>query len=52
MKHVKLKKISLKNHPTINEKWLQQVIVDDPSLLGLGELVVRDKERRQLGGGR
>lgn len=52
MQHIKLKKISLKNHPTINERWLQDVISKDPSLLGLGELVVRDKERRQAGAGR
>lgn len=52
MKHVRLKKISLKNHPTITEQWLQNVISEDPSLIGLGELIVRDKERRQTGAGR
>lgn len=52
MKHVRLKKISLKNHPTITEQWLQNIICEDPSLIGLGELIVRDKERRQMGAGR
>lgn len=52
MKHIKLKKISLKNHPTISEQWVQKTISDDPSLLELGELVVRDKERQQTGAGR
>ncbi|MCB4323033.1 hypothetical protein KOE80_12565 [Alcaligenes sp. 13f] len=52
MKHIKLNRISLKNHSTITERWLQEIISDDPSLLCLGELVVRDKERRQIGAGR
>jgi len=36
----------------LDEKWLQDRIDDDPSLLGLGELTVIRRERRQLGGGR
>lgn len=53
MEHIKLKKISLKNHSTLTEQWLQNVIVDDVSLLGLGDdLIIRDKERRQPSGGR
>lgn len=52
MKHIKLNRISLKKHPTITERWLQDVISNDPSLLGLGDLIVRDKERRQIGAGR
>src|SRR5665647_2320584 len=44
--------ISLKVHPTLNEKWLQQRIVDDPTLLGLGEVIVKDVERRQPRSGR
>ena len=34
------KPVSLKAHPLLNEKWLQERLVDDPSLLGLGDLVV------------
>ncbi|NLB10892.1 hypothetical protein GX831_00310 [bacterium] len=52
MKHIKLKKVSLKNHPTISEQWVQKIISEDPTLLELGDLVVRDKERQQTGAGR
>lgn len=44
--------ISLKSHPVYNEKWLQSLLAEDPSLLGLGDLVVRDIERRQPRAGR
>ena len=47
-----LKVLNLKKHPTINEKWVQEEIANDPSILGLGELIVRDKERIQSGAGR
>src|SRR5204863_4192903 len=33
--------------PLHNERWLQKLIEDDPSILGLGELDVRAVERRQ-----
>ncbi|BCJ68256.1 hypothetical protein [Polymorphospora rubra] len=44
--------VSLRNHPQLNEKWLQGLIAEDPSLLGLGDLVVKDVERRQPRAGR
>lgn len=46
------KVVSLKGHPELSEKWLQQQIVLDPTLLGLGDLVVKDVERRQPRAGR
>ena len=46
------KPISLKSSSVFTEAWLQDVIKDDPSLLGLGDLDVRDVERRQPSGGR
>lgn len=46
------KEISLKNHPALNEAWLQDVIANNTEILGLGDLVVRDKERIQTPGGR
>lgn len=46
------KKISLKDHPELNEAWLQDVIAHDPDILGMGDLVVKDKERIQSSGGR
>jgi len=52
MKHIKITTISLKNNPSLNEGWVQQVIADDPSILGLGDVVLRDKERRQPRAGR
>jgi hypothetical protein len=33
------------------EDFVQSLIADDPSILGLGELVVKEKERVQTGGG-
>ena len=48
----KSKIVSLKSHPLLNERWLQTQIVADPSLLGLGDLVVRNQERAQPKGGR
>lgn len=48
-----IKTISLKSHPEISEAWVQQVLFDNPTLLGLGSSVKsRDKERRQTAGGR
>lgn len=44
--------VSLKSHPIYNEKWLQERIAEDPSLLGLGDLTVKDVERRQPRAGR
>jgi hypothetical protein len=45
-------RISLKLHPTLNEQWVQGLIAADPSILGLGDLVLRDKERVQPRAGR
>jgi Domain of unknown function (DUF5655) len=51
-KYVAAKTISLKAHQEYTEKWLQQIIADDPIVLGLGELEVRDAERPQPYAGR
>ena len=45
MELVSLKKISIKNHPELDEKWVQARIAEDPSILGLGNLILKDKER-------
>jgi len=45
-------RVSLKGHTTLNEKWLQGRIADDPSILGLGDLDVKDLERVQPRAGR
>src|SRR5262245_36212182 len=52
MTYVKHETISLKLHSELNEKWVQDRIADDPSILGLGKLVLRDKERIQPRAGR
>ncbi|MEA1981093.1 MAG: DUF5655 domain-containing protein [candidate division Zixibacteria bacterium] len=51
-KLLKYDKIDLKSHPEFNEKWIQEQIAEDPSILGIGELILKDKERRQPGAGR
>ncbi len=45
LNYVKPEKIRLKGHPILNEKWVQDRIAEDPSVLGLGDLVLKDKER-------
>ncbi|MDO8706276.1 MAG: hypothetical protein Q7J84_15150 [Sulfuricaulis sp.] len=52
MNHIKLKKVSLKNHSQYNERWLHDVIGEDPSILGIGDVVVKDRERVHVGAGR
>ena len=42
----------MKNNPNYNEKWVQDRIAEDPSILGLGDVILKDKERRQPKGGR
>tara|TARA_Y100000589_G_C27024905_1_gene576517 strand:- start:11 stop:922 length:912 start_codon:yes stop_codon:yes gene_type:complete len=52
MKHIRLQTINLKTHNELNEKWLQEVIAEDPSIIGLGDVILKDKERIQTGAGR
>ncbi|MFN2458218.1 MAG: hypothetical protein ABR502_08465, partial [Chitinophagaceae bacterium] len=35
----------LLTHKQLNETWVQQVIADDPTILGLGDIILKDKER-------
>jgi len=37
MKFTPPERISLKLHPELNERWVQELIAADPSILGLGE---------------
>jgi len=48
----KPEKINLAKHPSIKESWIQEQIANDPSILGLGDLVLKDKERSQPKAGR
>ena len=51
-KYVKSETIPLRNHPEFSEQWVQNLIANDPSILGLGDLVLRDVERIQPRAGR
>src|SRR5215216_827180 len=51
-KYVKHQKLLLKTRPDFNEKWVQEKIAEDPSILGIGELILKDQERTQPGAGR
>ena len=52
MKYKKIQKIELKNHNKITEKVIQDIIASDPSILGLGDLILKDSERIQPHAGR
>jgi len=52
MKHIKLKTVNLKNHSELNERWLQDIIAHDPSIIGVGDVILKDKERIHVGAGR
>lgn len=51
-KYIKPVVFSLKEHPEFSEKWVQARIAEDPSILGLGDLTLKDAERPQPSGGR
>jgi hypothetical protein len=50
--YTKPERMLLKIHPDYNEKWVQDCIAKDPKILGLGDLVLRDRERIQPRAGR
>jgi predicted transport protein len=50
--YIKPERVWLKEHQTLNERWVQQIIADDPAILGLGDLILKDKERIQPRAGR
>lgn len=52
MKYVAHTRIQMKSNPSLSEKWVQALIADNPGLLGLGDLDVKDVERRQPHAGR
>ena len=52
MKHINLKTIKLKNHQELNERWLQNIIAQDPFIIGIGDVILKDKERIQQKAGR
>jgi hypothetical protein len=52
LEFTKFEQVNLKNHPLYNEKWVQEKIADDPSILGLGDLILLNEELIQPSGGR
>ena len=52
MQIVSQKRVSLKNHPEINEKAIQEYIFEHPEILGLGDLQPIKMEKIQPLGGR
>ena len=52
MKYIKPERVFLKSNAEFNEKWVQDRIAEDPSLLGLGDLILKDKERIHANAGR
>lgn len=52
MDFTKFEVVSLKDHPELDEKWVQARIAGDPSILGLGDVVLKDRERPQPRAGR
>lgn len=52
LEFVKFETLSLKDHPDYDEKWVQNIIAGDPSILGLGDLTLLNEELAQRGGGR
>jgi hypothetical protein len=52
MEFTKFETISIRNHPELSEKWVQDRIAEDPSILGLGDIVLKDRERIQPKAGR
>ncbi|MCI0330300.1 MAG: hypothetical protein L0196_05025 [candidate division Zixibacteria bacterium] len=52
LQYVKNTKIWLKDHPEFDENWLQGIIENDPSILGLGDIVLKESQRVQPKAGR
>lgn len=52
MDYARFERINLRTHPTLNEKWVQDRIAEDPTIIGLGDVVLKDKERIQPRAGR
>lgn len=52
MPYVKAEVIDLARHPELNERWVQDRIGQDTSILGLGNLILKERERIQPGAGR
>jgi hypothetical protein len=52
MAYAKFERVVLKGHPEFTERWVQDRIAEDPTVLGVGDVVLKDKERSQPRAGR
>lgn len=52
MEYLAHRRIDMRTDPLVSEKWLQERLIGEPTLLGLGEVDVKDSERRQPAAGR
>ena len=52
LNYERLTHLNLKSHPTLDEKWVQDRIAEDPTILGLGDVILKDRERNQPRAGR
>ncbi len=52
VKFVVPKLISLKERQELSERWVEDRIVENPALLGLGEVEIRGRQRSQPKAGR
>ena len=50
--YLKPERVWIKGHSELTERWVQDIIADDPTVLGLGDLILKDKERAQPHAGR
>ncbi len=51
-KYTKPTRIYLTSVAELDEEWVQSLIEDDPSILGIGDLIVKDRQRKQPHAGR
>jgi hypothetical protein len=52
MTYAKFERVILKGHAELTERWVQDRIAEDPTVLGVGDVVLKDKERSQPRAGR
>lgn len=52
LNYEKLTHLNLKTHSTLDEKWVQDRIAEDPTILRLGDVILKDRERNQPRAGR
>ena len=50
--YIRPERIDLKSHPKLTEHWVERIIADNPSILGLGDLILKDRQRKQPRAGR